>query len=307
MVYILHDDDLDGFGAGAVAHRSYGDDATYFPQSSRYELPEEIANAGPEDTVVLLDNVPNGAISIEELIEHPADVLIIDHHESDARTYRELAGIGENVHHFLDETFDGLEYFYHEDRSAAVLAWIYFYGEPAPPLLKHVQDYDLWRFGMDGTDEITEALRAEGLSYELYRHHLRNPSLLEARGEAIVKAREQILEQVASRATVRECRLAGRELTLAVVNNASPVWHSKLGEKVLEMYPEADVAYMFELSELKTGDSTTAKVSMRSRRGGTNVGEIARKVGGGGHFCAAGYEVLVNQVAKKGCVPSPFW
>jgi len=305
-VFILHDNDLDGYGAAVAARAKYGEDATYLASSSRQEAPEEIEEAGPEDTVILLDNMIGGAFTIADLVDLPPEVLAIDHHESDAVTYRKMAGLNENSHRFLDSSFEGFEYFYHSGRSAAVLAWTYFLGTPAPPLLKHVQDYDLWRFEMDGTDEITEAMKAEGLSYRLYENHLTDPSYLRRRGTHIVRARDQILGRIARDAVVRKCQLAGQDLVIAFANNARPVWHSKLGERLLSEHPEADLAFMFEVSPLAPGRAR-ARVSMRSRPGddGPDVGEIGRQLGGGGHPDAAGCELEFGRSLCGNELPCP--
>ena len=64
-----------------------------------------------------------------------------------------------------------------------------------------------------------------------------------------------------------------------------PVNVSEIGEALLEEYPEVDFARIY----FDVPDSGTRVVSLRSRKGGFNVADLAKELGGGGHQPAAGY------------------
>lgn len=295
-IYVFHDNDLDGYAAASCLHRKYGEDATYFPSSDRYEVPNAITYAGEDDLVFFLDTVP---LSIERLLELDAGVVVIDHHKSYAEKYKQMVGMDESVHHFLrdHEGFSGsnggFTYFYHEERSAAVLAWIYANGQASPRLLRHIQDFDLWQFEMDGTEEIVEALKAKGPEYRLIQDYLRDPSSLINYGEPIVAARDEKLMTLASSAEVKVCRFGDRVLKAAICNNPREMWRSFLGEQILERYPDADLAFLYRTQDL-FGEEPRIRVSLRGREDGPDLGQIASQFGGGGHTNAAGFETNLD-------------
>lgn len=76
-----------------------------------------------------------------------------------------------------------------------------------------------------------------------------------------------------------------RFLLLMSVGNVSKLGHAALDE-------ESDIEYVAMLNPLYN------KVELRSRKGGTNVAEIAKKFGGGGHPAAAGFQFPFGAVLR---------
>lgn len=66
---------------------------------------------------------------------------------------------------------------------------------------------------------------------------------------------------------------------------------NSLGEKLYNKYPEAPFVVVYE----DYHDSKTRKLCFRSRKdGGINVAELARKLGGNGHFNSAGVKISIE-------------
>lgn len=96
--------------------------------------------------VYFLDVVPT---NIDHHWDTCDNITIIDHHVGMEEKYSHMATGGSrqiifDLHH-----------------SAAVLAWTYFMDHRSvPAVIRHVEDYDLWRFAMPGTREIIAALNS---------------------------------------------------------------------------------------------------------------------------------------------------
>jgi uncharacterized protein len=71
-----------------------------------------------------------------------------------------------------------------------------------------------------------------------------------------------------------------------IVANAPYMLASDMGHKMLELYPEADFAAVYYIRH-----DLTSTYSLRGRKGGVNVAQIAEQFGGGGHPSAAGMRV----------------
>jgi len=131
---VFHGGCPDGFGAAWAARRAWGDDARYIPRSHDDDFdPERF-----EDELVVFADISLPNHLLRHLGEVAGEVLILDHHltardhfASDPSVENALTANGHRVHFDLE-------------RSGAMLAWNHFHpGEPAPDLLRYVQDQDL--------------------------------------------------------------------------------------------------------------------------------------------------------------------
>jgi hypothetical protein len=134
---VFHAGCPDGFGAAWSARRAWGDDARYIPRSHDDDFDPERFEG---ELVIFADiSLPNHLLL--RLGEVAGEVLILDHHltardhfASDPSVENALTAMGHRVHFDLE-------------RSGAMLAWHHFQpGEPAPDLLRYVQDQDLWNW-----------------------------------------------------------------------------------------------------------------------------------------------------------------
>ena len=91
---------------------------------------------------------------------------------------------------------------------------------------------------------------------------------------------------MASRALVDRACDSAHSVTLGghdVPGVNSAVLQSEIGERLLEIHPEAPFAVIY------CRDKGQRRWSLRARRGGFDVSVIAKAFGGGGHASAAGF------------------
>ncbi|MCW8828793.1 MAG: phosphoesterase [Gammaproteobacteria bacterium] len=262
---IYHANCLDGFAAALAAHLHFsaqGVEADYFAAKHGNEPPVCVGRE-----VYIVDFSYKRAV-LKQICAVAASVTILDHHIS---AQEDLDGLT-SEHDNLAVTFD-------MERSGAVLSWEYFHDTPPPALLLHVQDRDLWRFELDGSDAINTALMSYPFSFAFWKELVDTPArLAELRkeGETINRFRRQLIEQYKSRAVLSS--VAGHRVP--VVNAPHAIISELLGE-LAQDYPFA-VGYQ--------DHGNKRSWSLRSRRdGGEDVAKIAELFGGGGHCNAAGF------------------
>lgn len=262
---IYHANCLDGFGAAFAAYLFFSArqlDAEFYPAKHGTEPPE---CQGRE--VYIVDFSYKRPV-LKQICEQAKSVTILDHHIS---AKEDLQGLTDE-HANLSVVFD-------MDKSGAVLTWEHFHSSPVPRLLLHVQDRDLWRFELEGTDDINTALMSYPFTFDFWQKLLDSDTQLEAlrrEGETINRFRRQLIEQYKKRAVLSA--IAGHQVP--VVNAPHAIISELLGELAKD-YPFA--AGFQDLGNKRSW-------SLRSRRdGGEDVAKIAELFGGGGHRNAAGF------------------
>ena len=266
---IYHANCLDGFGAAYAAWRHFE------PAGAEVEyLAASHGNSPPDcrGLEVYIVDFSYKRAQLKQLCEQAARVTIIDHHIS---AQEDLAG--------LDLEHDNLQVVFDMERSGAVLTWDFFHDGEPPMLLQHVQDRDLWRFTLDGTEAINTALMSYPFSFERWHQAVNDPAMLAGlrlEGETINRFRAQMIEQYKQRAVMGE--IAGH--TVPVVNAPHAIISELLGQLALE--------HPFAAGYQDKGNKRSW--SLRSRReGGADVAKIAEGFGGGGHRNAAGFHTML--------------
>jgi oligoribonuclease NrnB/cAMP/cGMP phosphodiesterase (DHH superfamily) len=252
---LYHGQCLDGFAAAWVAFHRFGGAAEY--RAVQYGEPLRHPIDGRELT--LLDFTYPRA-ELLEMQKRAASLLVLDHH---ATAQEDLAG--------LDFAHFDLE------RAGCTLAWdFYFPGEGRPWLLPYVEDKDLWRWKLPGSQEVTAALQSYSRSFKVWDKLLRQGlDALVAEGKPILRYKNRLIETAASRA--RPIELDG----LKGVVVTSCVLQSEIGGRLSKDHPFVAIVF----------DAPGRRVwSLRSHeKSGVNVAEIAKRRGGGGHPNAAGF------------------
>lgn len=205
---------------------------------------------------------------MDALIFDCKTMLILDHHKS---AKEDLSGIFDNPK--VNGEFD-------MERCGAMMAWNwYFPTNTAPELLRHIQDRDLWKLELDGTKEISQALRSYPQTFELWDYFMtpRGLDVLRKDGKAINRYHWQKVQEAIPHAVNVE--IGGY---IVPVCNAPYFMASDLAG---ELAKNADFAAVYWVN--KGGEVT---YSLRSR-GDFDVSEIAIMYGGGGHKNAAGFKV----------------
>ena len=257
---VYHQDCPDGFGAAYAAWLKLGNDVIYVP--AKYGDPPPETNPG--STVYILDfSYPHDTIAA---LSETNTVVLLDHHKT---AQQELGGMPGC---YIDTA-----------KSRAALAWEHFRpGAKMPLLLEYVQDRDLWKFELPDSHAINAYIYSQGYSFAAWanmRHKLEHDkwkTLTIKIGQAIMQVQEYQLDALTKNPQFRD--IAGHKVPTV----CAPILQSEIGERLLELYPEALFAGIYFQRE------DGFKWSLRSRPN-FDVSEIARSLGGGGHPQASGF------------------
>ncbi len=262
---IYHANCLDGFGAAVAAQRYFaarGIEADYYAAKHGHEPPD---CSGREVYIV---DFSYRRDTLKQICNVAEEVTILDHHVT-ARD--DLDG--------LADEFLNLTVVFDMERSGAVITWEHLHTTPVPQLLLHVQDRDLWRFKLDGSDEINTALMSHPFTFDLWQALIDDPqrlAQLRNEGQTLNRFRRQLVDQYKMRAV--QGTVAGYQVP--VVNAPHVIISDLLGE-LAEGHP-------FAAGYQDMG--TRRSWSLRSRKeGGVDVAKVAEQFGGGGHRNAAGF------------------
>jgi oligoribonuclease NrnB/cAMP/cGMP phosphodiesterase (DHH superfamily) len=264
----------DGFGAAWAVWRAWGDDARYVPRG--HEDPLDPASYEGE-LVVFVDIAPPPE-SLAELSEVVAQLVVLDHHVSARDRYAECGGFG------TSHTRRGHQIHFDLDHSGAVLAWNHFHrGEP-PPLLRYVEDQDLWSWKLPDSEAVNAAIGSHPRDFATWEQlAARSAAELAAEGAPILRANRQEVERaLQARAPVaigyRRAEAVNARFQRAQIGHA-------LAERAAFGLPWG-VVYRI------TGDRVD--VSLYSI-GDLDVAAIATRYGGGGHRNAAGFNLPLRR------------
>lgn len=265
--YVLyHANCFDGSGAAYAAWRALGDEnTTYIPAQYNDPVPEIESGSN----VYIVDfSYPRDVLT--GLLDASKKLVVLDHHKT----------AKEALEGFPGALFD-------MDKSGAVMAWEYFHPNvEAPKLLKHIQDRDLWKWNLDGTREVTAALRLikDFRDYDKAVDHLFGLEHLYSQGSVKIQFDEMEVAAAMKKAIITQYPMGVDRpmLTCAFLNTTILV--SEIGSKLCTDLPvQFSLSYFIE----KSGDVV---FSFRST-GDFDVSVLAKQLGGGGHRGAAGARV----------------
>jgi oligoribonuclease NrnB/cAMP/cGMP phosphodiesterase (DHH superfamily) len=230
------------------------------------------------DRVAFVDIAPDNAELID-LTDHTSQLLVLDHHitaqarlESD-QAVRDAMASDENR-----LVFD-------MNHSGAMLAWLHFHpNDPAPDLLRYVEDQDLWNWKLDESREINAAIGSYPNRFEVWSDLASRPiGELAREGAPIVRANRVEVERIVNRAAPIAIGPRRVESVNSSTNRAA-IGHA-LSER--ERYGESwGCVYRID------GDRVHATLYSI---GDFDVSEIATGLGGGGHKNAAGFSVPIAE------------
>ena len=130
---IYHKDCIDGTTAAAVVLKKYPNAQT-FPLAHNYsseEIETVLSCTEPSAHIYIVDST----LGLTEFLERGHTVTVIDHHISEHTRVLEIT-----------KEYTGLTYVFDNEKSGASLSWAYLFPEiPAPALIPHVEDNDLWK------------------------------------------------------------------------------------------------------------------------------------------------------------------
>jgi oligoribonuclease NrnB/cAMP/cGMP phosphodiesterase (DHH superfamily) len=263
----------DGFGAALVLWRLWSApyqhnqfDVTYVPVNYGEPLPIENLPAEPCDLLMVDFSAPRDVL-IKLAETH--NVVVFDHHKTAKDA---LAGL------------DFCEFDLSKSGARMVADWAgEDYGQDW--LVDYIEDRDLWNWKLTDSREISAAIASYPYDFPTWDRF--DQEQLFQEGKAILRYQKQLLELQSSQA-----RFNNNAETPHVVINATAV-HSELGEFLLQKFPEAKFAAIYVIKA-----DGGVKFSLRSRS--AQEFDCTRVVkmfpGGGGHPCAAGFDVDADQL-----------
>lgn len=248
---LYHAECADGFGAAWAIWRRYPG-AEYRPVKHGEAPPTNLAG----HHIVMVDFSYNRPM-LEAMAKEAASLVVLDHHIT------------------AEQALSDLPYAYFDlNKSGAVLGWEWAHDEPAPWLLRYIQDKDLWHWALPNSREISAALASYPFDFELWTRFEQRE--LEREGRAILRYENELVTKLASHAILVQFEGA------TVPSVQSPVLTSQIGERLSADHPFCLIWH---------DRNNRRYFSMRSREDGTDVGAIAASFGGGGHTHAAGFSV----------------
>ena len=258
---IYHGNCADGFAA-AVIIRMYNPDMEFYP-GIHGEQPPDVTDR----EVIMLDFSYKKDL-LEMLAWRAKSILILDHHKSAEENLKDLP---ENVATIFDM-----------NRSGAMITWEHCFPNKEPPrLLKHIQDRDLWKFELEGTQKIQAALFSYPYDFDLWENFFRHDEVVDRlclEGCSITRKHFKDIEELLS-VTQRTMLIGDVEVPVA---NLPYTMSSDACHIMLKNAPFAACYY---------DTPKQRRFSLRSSEKGMDVSKIASLYGGGGHKHAAGFEV----------------
>ena len=257
---------LDGFAA-AWAIKSRWPDCECVP--AQYgDIPPPVI-----DKHVLIVDFSYPAEILEALAKITASITVLDHHKT---AQAELEPLLEA--RVIQGKFD-------MDKSGARLAWEYAWGagRECPVLLTHVEDRDLWRFKLDGTQEITAWMFSHPYDLAFFDKAVRlvenigDRTAIMREGAAILRDRDTMVNELLA-ITTRQMVIGPY---LVPVANMPYTMASQAAGQLAQGHP-------FAATYFDRADGSRV-FSLRRRDGDVDVSEIAKLYGGGGHAAAAGF------------------
>jgi len=262
IVVLYHAECTDGFAAAWAAHRKLGSRAEYIAVEHQVPPPEGLVGK----TVYMLD-FTYAADVVAELVRKNVQVTAIDHHVT-------VEAVTKSTHDFR----------YDVAKSGAHLSWEYFHpDEPVPYLVRIVEDMDLYRFAIEDTLTIFDWLDLFDFDFKQYTkiaRQLDSPSGLRRalrQGALVRRYREKAVERLIHNAAyeVQFAEYRVKALT-------TEIYHHEVANALAVGRPFG-VAWRVRRQGVY--------VSLRSAAGGVDVGELAKRYGGGGHSFSAGFLV----------------
>lgn len=286
-VCIYHHPCNDGFAAAWVVKQKWPD--VEFIGRNYGQTAPEVAGKN-----VLIVDFSYSASVLERM--EAESIILLDHHKSAEKDLEAVPRFDtvadfHDIVPMLEGCASRIMAQFDMGRCGAYLAWDFcFPNSTAPNLIKWVQDRDLWEWQYPETRAVDLYLRSLPYEFEAWDDAMgsfeESLECVLAAGSAIERWLDVQLAALVDGATMVDAFGAPRSDGLRVpAVNAPPVMASDIGHKLLEEYQLAPYAVIY-------WDSFGGRTySLRARKGGTDVSEIAKSFGGGGHAAAAGFRV----------------
>ncbi|GJQ08583.1 hypothetical protein GpartN1_g374.t1 [Galdieria partita] len=292
----------DGIFAATCAYlffKKYSANVRFIPHKTYEAYSLELNALESVDTVFLLDYIGNDLV---EAIAKNTHTVVIDHHKTAISYFQANPDKWSSYQ---------LELYLDVERSGCGLAWDYFSNLARQlfqqdliehhiaethflPILRAVQDADLWLWKEPRSKEIVSGLSQQNIEYDVNSNpqvfeelvHLQVDDLVSL-GKLAIEENEKVIRREVENAFVIE-PLPQQKFLAVIVDNDIARLRSELGNVLAKesercsLLPVAAVVYLVE---------NKVKVSLRSI-GDWDTTKISEYFGGGGHRNASGFVTL---------------
>ena len=278
-ICLFHAECTDGFGAAWAIWRRWPN-CTFIPAT--YGAPLDLDDIEGKNILFVDFSAPADVLRAMVDEGKARSVVVLDHHKS---AQASLAGLPVmNLGEVSD--LEGVLVHFDMEKSGARLAWEFAFPTMFPPeVIRFIEDRDLWRFRYSSTKPFIVALNSYPQDFLVWERVTLDIDALVSDGDAILRANAAAVETMLRQAY--EGDIAGHWIPLV---NAPGQFASDIGHRLLEMNPMAP----FAASWSRRADGLL-QFSLRSEDHRTDVSEVAKLFGGGGHRNAAGFQLQMMQ------------
>lgn len=265
-IMVFYHDDLDGFTGAWAAWKKMKDKAEYVMIKYDEDISDWVLQLKDKEIYFI-----DCSLKIQEMLNLALKnkVILIDHHISSEETANLLPG----------SVFD-------DKHSAAFLSWKYFQGgKKAPLIVLYVEDYDLWKFKLPNSKELTTILNLYSFNFKvwdkiskMFQDKTKRKELIK-KGRAIVDYQKYLIGDLAGKG--EEVIFEGYD---SVAVN-SPILSSEISNHIYTKTGKIGIIWSYK-------GKRKQKIGVSLRGGGEiNLADVAKKYGGGGHKASAGFAI----------------
>ncbi|MBA43013.1 MAG: hypothetical protein CMF62_03275 [Magnetococcales bacterium] len=271
---IYHKNCPDGFGGAYSAwkylNKKYPTRRIDFIPANHGDKPPDVTNRN-----VLITDFSYNESTLKKMIEQSSQLVVLDHHKT---AMDSLKNIPDKYKVFR------MEY------SGAYLTWKFFFPEKSVPLLiSYIQDRDLWLKKMPLTEEFSAWFTTISQSFSIWDKYIDDDEIMKAienEGNAMQKITMYNISKISNYCVVKFCKINDKSYMVCFLN--SNMYKSDIGNKIItEIYPYADFSAIYSIDDY----TNSTLFSLRSTDEHTDVSEIAKFLGGGGHRNASGIKL----------------
>lgn len=302
ILCIYHGNCADGFGAAWAVRHALGNKAE-FVAAKHGDAPPDVAGRSvvivdfsySRDVLAGMGKVANHVLVLDHHKTAEADLGCFDPFEAGVRSDRcdspespRQLGWETAIRIAVERSAPRVAVCFDMNRSGAMLAWDHYHpGQPAPKLLQHIQDRDLWLFKLDGTREIQANLFSYPYDFDVWDTLMAaDVETLRSDGAAIERKHQKDVAELVA-VTKRRLVIGGHDVPAASLPYTLT---SDAGHLMAQGEPFAACYW----------DTADGRVfSLRSTDEGLDVSEVAKHYGGGGHRNASGFRVPFGHELTK--------
>lgn len=275
---IYHSNCPDGFGSALCAYKYFNSD------TDDQTIKQPIFHAGKFGVLPPLDEIKDKCVlicdfsykkeNLQKLLAIVKKLLILDHHKTAQQDLADLPNQNK---------------VFRMDHSGAYLTWRFFFrDQPVPLGLLYIEDNDIWKKALPNTYEVTAFVCTLPFNFTAYEKLLDDDYIRQEaipQGIGMVKQNNSIISKALKYAVTKFIEINQKYYFVAYLNATE--LKSELGNKVFSEYPNINFSVIYSHSDYYN----STYYSLRSIDSATDVSEIAKVFGGGGHRNASGASV----------------